>query len=132
MSLTYKQAYKQKDEIIWLLKKSLHSEDIDKVANFYLDLSDVHVQGVEWPSDLYDEEHELVNLFVTEIHTNDNFKEKIVGSVMEIYENDSDSIIFIKMLIAIMTLVVTGVSIVKNCTNVLKNRKKRVGFGKDK
>jgi len=51
---------------------------------------------------------------------------------MEIYENDSDSIIFIKMLIAVVTLVVTGVSIVKNCTSVLKARKKRMGFGKDK
>ena len=50
---------------------------------------------------------------------------------MEIYENDSDSIIFIKMAIAVVTLIVTGISIVSNCTRVLNNRKKKIGFGKD-
>lgn len=51
---------------------------------------------------------------------------------MEIYENDSDTIIFVKMFIAVITLVVTGYSIVANCIKVLKFRKKRMGFGKDK
>jgi len=50
---------------------------------------------------------------------------------MEIYENDSDLIIFIKMTIAVVTLIVTGVSIVSNCTKVLSNRRKKIGFRKD-
>ena len=51
-------------------------------------------------------------------------------NLMEIYENDTDKIILVKMIIAIATLIITGYSIVSNCTDVLRNRKKRMGFGK--
>jgi len=81
MSLTYKQAYEQKDEILGLLKNGLQSKDIDKVVNFYLDLSDAHVAGAEWPSDLFEEEPEFVDLAIREIHTNYSFKVKIVEGI---------------------------------------------------
>ena len=50
---------------------------------------------------------------------------------MEIFETDSDIIVFIKMALAVVTLIITGYSIISGGMTLLKTRKKKMGFRKD-
>lgn len=51
--------------------------------------------------------------------------------MIEIDDNDSNTIIFIKLSIAILTILVAGFSVIRNSYRILSQRNKKIGFSKD-
>ena len=76
MSLTYKQAYEQKDEIISLLNNP-QPEEYNKIFDFFIRLSEAHHNGAEWVEDFL-EEYDLAHLFVSFLQSNKDFRQRFI------------------------------------------------------